>query len=282
MNITIGKLSGFCNGVKHTIEEANKVLTEEKVYCLGEIVHNERVIKDLESNGMITVDDIEKVPNNSKLIIRAHGEEKEVYDRAKNKNLEVIDLTCGNVKLIRNKVSEKKKDSFIVILGKNNHPETKGVISFAGENASIIENEEDIDNLNELLNKSNLKKIYIVAQTTFNSDKFDKLVEIIKDKIDAEIEVNKTICNATSNRQKETIELSKNVDIMIIIGGKHSSNTKELEVVSNDNCQEVYLINDVEELKEIQIDKDKKIGIMAGASTPNIAVEEVIDYLNSL
>lgn len=282
MDIIVGKLSGFCNGVKHTIEEASNAISKEKVFCLGEIVHNERVIKDLEQNGMITVDDIEKVPNNSKLIIRAHGEEKKIYDRAKEKELEVIDLTCGNVKLIRNKVSEKRKDSFIVILGKNNHPETKGVISFAGENSIIIENEEDIEKLNELLKKSNLNKIYIVSQTTFNNDKFDKLVEIIKNRIDAEIEVNKTICNATSNRQKETIELSKNVDIMIIIGGKHSSNTKELEVVSRDNCSEVYLINDVEELKEIQIDKNKKIGIMAGASTPNIVVEEVINYLNSL
>ena len=282
MNIVVGKLSGFCHGVKHTIEEANKVLGNEKVYCLGEIVHNERVIKDLENNGMITVDNIEKVPNRSKLIIRAHGEEKNIYDRAKEKELEVIDLTCGNVKLIRNKVSEKKKDSFIVILGKNNHPETKGIISFAGNNSIIIENEEDIDKLNERLKKSKINKIYIVSQTTFNIDKFDKLIDLIKDKINVEIEVNKTICNATSNRQKETIKLSKNVDIMIIIGGKHSSNTKELEVVSKDNCSEVYLINDVEVLKKVNINKNKNIGIMAGASTPNIIVEEVINYLNSL
>ena len=101
MEITVGKLSGFCNGVKYAIEMANKAMKDEKVYCLGEIVHNDRVINDLADKGMITVKDIEEIPNNSKVIIRAHGEIKEVYDRAKEKNLTIIDLTCGNVKAIR-------------------------------------------------------------------------------------------------------------------------------------------------------------------------------------
>lgn len=282
MEIIVGKLSGFCNGVKYTIEEANKIIDNGKAYCLGEIVHNERVIDELVNKGMITVNDIEEVPNNSKVIIRAHGDIKEVYDRANEKNLEVIDLTCGNVKVIRNKISEMKENSFIVLIGKKNHPETKGVISFAGKNSIIIENEEDIEELIRKFKESNLNNIYIASQTTFNSDKFDKIVDLIKEKINTNIEVNKTICNATSNRQKETIELSKNVDIMIIVGGKHSSNTKELEVVSKDNCNEVYLIENRDDLNEINIDKNKKIGIMAGASTPNIVVEEVLEYLNSL
>lgn len=282
MEIIVGKLSGFCNGVKNTVETANKVINEGCVYCLGQIVHNERVIKELEDKGMITINNIEEAKDNSKMIIRAHGEVKEVYDRAKEKKLEVIDLTCGNVKVIRNKVSEKNKDNFIVIIGKNNHPETNGILSFAGNNAYILENEEEIDTLKNFLEQSGLNKIYIVSQTTFNSEKFDYLVEQIKNKINANIEVNKTICNATSNRQKETENLSKEVDIMIIIGGKNSSNTKELEVVSKNNCKEVYLIQEVNDLKKVKINIDKKIGIMAGASTPDIVTNEVINYLKSL
>lgn len=282
MNIIVGKLSGFCNGVKYTIDTANKVISEGNVYCLGQIVHNERVINDLEKKGMITINNIEEAKNNSKVIIRAHGEEKGVYDRAKEKELEIIDLTCGNVKIIRNKVSEKKDDSFIVIIGKKNHPETKGVLSFAGNNAIILEDEEDIKELREKFLYSKLENIYIVSQTTFNSEKFDYLIEKIKEQIKTNIEVNKTICNATSNRQKETDELSKIVNIMIIIGGKNSSNTKELEVVAKENCNEVYLIQDVNDLKNIEIDTSKKIGIMAGASTPNIVTDEVLNYLNNL
>lgn len=282
MNIIVGKLSGFCNGVKNTIDMANKVISEGNVYCLGQIVHNERVINDLENKGMITINNIEDAKDNSKVIIRAHGEEKEVYDRAKEKGLEIIDLTCGNVKVIRNKVSEKNKDSFIVIIGKKDHPETRGVLSFAGNNAIILEDEEDIKELKEKFLSSKSENIYVVSQTTFNSEKFDSLVKKLKKEISANIEVNKTICNATSNRQKETDELSKIVNIMIIIGGKNSSNTKELEVVAKNNCDEVYLIQDVNDLKKVDIDTSKKIGIMAGASTPNIVTDEVLNYLNSL
>lgn len=282
MEIIVGKLSGFCNGVKYTVETANKVINEGEVYCLGQIVHNERVIKELEEKGMITINNIEEAKDNSKMIIRAHGEVKEIYDRAKEKKLEVIDLTCGNVKIIRNKVSEKNKDNFIVIIGKNNHPETNGILSFAGNNSYILENEDEIETLKKLVEQSGLNKIYIVSQTTFNSEKFDYLVEQIKTKINKDIEVNKTICNATSNRQKETENLSKQVDIMIIIGGKNSSNTKELEVVSKNNCKEVYLIQGVDDLKNININIDKKIGIMAGASTPDVVTNEVINYLKSL
>lgn len=282
VKIIIGKTSGFCNGVRNTIEMANKIISNSKAYCLGQIVHNERVMQDLENKGMITISSIEEAEDNSKVIIRAHGEVKEVYDRAKEKNIDVIDLTCGNVKIIRNKVSEKNKDSYIVLIGKKEHPEPKGVISFAKENAMILEDEEDIEELKEKYNKSKLNNIYIVSQTTFNSEKFDYLVEKIREEVTNNLEVNKTICNATSRRQKETEELSKKVDIMIIIGGKNSANTKELEVVAKSNCKEVYLIQDAIDLKNIRIDGEKSIGIMAGASTPSIVTDEVLNYLNSL
>ena len=181
MDIIVGKTSGFCDGVRFTVQKAKSLLDEyKKVYSLGEIVHNEHVIEDLEKSGMIVADDIDKIPNNSKMIIRAHGEIKEVYDKAKEKNLEVFDLTCGKVRAIRLKVEKKKDDYYIIIIGKKNHPETKGVQSFAGKYSYVLENYDEIDLLLKEYKKSKRNKIYIVSQTTFNEDKFDLLVNHIK------------------------------------------------------------------------------------------------------
>lgn len=280
MEIIVGKYSGFCNGVRHTVEEAKKVLEENSsVCCLGEIVHNERVIQDLEAKGMRTIDSIEEAKQGEKVIIRAHGERKEVYDRAKEKSLEVIDLTCGRIQVIRTKIASKKEDHSIIIIGKKNHPETLGVQSFSGKDAKIIEELEEIEPCLEEIKKRGKKKIYIVSQTTFNEEKFEEIANKIKKEWPYEITIDKTICDATSKRQEETKELSKKVELMLIIGGKKSSNTKELEVISKKNCKNVYLIQDKEDLKEINTKNYQKIGIMAGASTPENVVEEVISYL---
>ena len=283
MKIKIGKYSGFCNGVKFTVEQANKAVeSNDNIYCLGEIVHNERVIEDLEKKGMKTIHSIEEAEDNSKVIIRAHGEIKETYDKAEEKKIELLDLTCGKIKAIRTKIRQKKEEFFVIIIGKKNHPETLGVQSFAGEHSYVLENIEDIEECNELYKESHKKKVYVVSQTTFNSEKFDTLVEQIKKTLKGEIIVDKTIGDATSNRQEETDSLSKKVDIMIIVGGKNSSNTKELEVISKKNCDKVYLVQDVEDLKEETIPANSIVGIMAGASTPEVVVDEIVDYLNSL
>ena len=277
MKIIQGKLCGLCAGVDYTIKEAKKSLKENKtVYCLGEIVHNEKVIESLENEGMITVQNIEEVPNGSKLIFRAHGEAKEVYETAKRKNIDVIDLTCGKVRAIHINVEREKENSFIIIIGKKSHPEIIGTKGFAGDNSSVIENEEDIKISYEEYKKTNLKKVYIVAQTTFSSLKFNGLVEKIKEVFDnAEIIVKNTICDATENRQKEVEEISKKVDKMLIIGGKHSSNTKELANIAEKNCKNVYLIQDKDDLKSLKFNDYDTIGIMSGASTPREVVEEI-------
>ena len=126
MEIIVGKNSGFCNGVNYTVNKTKEVLmNNDNVYCLGEIVHNEEVVNELERLGMITVNDINEVPNNSKVILRAHGEPLSTYEIAKNKNLEVIDLTCGKIRIIHKDI-EKHNNSFIIIIAKHNHPETIG------------------------------------------------------------------------------------------------------------------------------------------------------------
>ena len=274
MEIIVGEQSGFCNGVKYTIEQATKAIHDNQiVYCLGQIVHNERVVEDLQKKGMITIHSIEEAPDYSKVIIRAHGESKDTYQKAEEKKIELIDLTCGKIKSIRTKIASKMKDSYIVITGRKNHPETLGVKSFSGDNSMIIETVEDLEELKKEYEKSKRNKLFIVSQTTFNSDSFDNIVNKIKKEFKGEIEVDKTICNATNNRQLETVKISEKVDIMIIVGGKNSSNTKELEVVAKKNCKKVYLIQDYKDLENKMISGDSKIGIMAGASTPDIVVD---------
>ena len=281
MEIICGKLNGFCAGVNYTIKKATELLenTNETIYCLGEIIHNERVIEELENKGMITINDINEAPNNSKVIFRAHGEAKEIYEIANSKNIKIFDLTCGKIKIIRNKIEKNKDDSFIIIIGKKNHPETIGNISFTKPFGSIIETIDDINSVYEEFKLSNLKKVYIIAQTTFSSKKYDEYVNIIQDTFkDTKIIIDKTICDATENRQTEANELSKTVDKMIIIGGKHSSNTKELAKITEKNC-ETYLIQTIEDLKDCEFNETDKIGVISRASTPLNAIDEIIDYL---
>ncbi len=277
MEIIIGKNSGFCNGVKYTIDKAIEELSKfHPIYCLGEIVHNKDVVASLEEKGMITVNDILEIPDNSKVIIRAHGESLDIYEKAKEKNLVIIDLTCGKIKIIHKDVL-KHNDSFIIIIGKHDHPEvigTKGHCKYA----YVISNENEIDGCYKEFINSKRKDIYIISQTTFNNKDFDMLLDKIKSTFhNIDIIVNKSICNATNLRQKEVVELSKTVDKMVIIGGKNSSNTKELYNLSKDYC-ETYLIENKEDI-DFRFNESDKVGIMAGASTSNDIVLEVIEEI---
>lgn len=283
MIIKVGKLSGFCGGVQKTVTEVKKVLIEnEKVYSLGEIVHNEKVISNLNKLGMITVYNIEEIPNNEIVIFRAHGEPKDVYTKALEKKLKIIDLTCIKIKKIREKITIANNDSFILIIGKKDHPETYGNKSFCLY-SFIIESDKDIDIAFKEYKKTKLNKVYILSQTTFSSNKFDYLVNLIKNKFkETIIKIDKTICHATEFRQKETKELALVSDKMIIIGGKKSSNTKELFIISKKYCNNSYLIQTATELKNIKFGNEDKIGIMAGASTPKESINEVIEYLKKI
>lgn len=284
MEIIVGKLAGFCFGVDNAVSGAYKALEEKnKVYCLGEIIHNENVISELENNGMITINSLDEVPDGNQVIFRSHGEIKENYEKAEKKNLNVIDLTCPKVKAIHIKVEREKNRAFIIIVGKENHPETIATKSFAGENSFVIESSDDILDAYMEYEKTNLGQVYVVSQTTFSSKKFDSIADEIKlNFYEADVIIDKTICDATENRQKETREIAKNVNKMIIIGGKHSSNTKELAKVAEEKCSQVILVQTAKDLKEMEFSKQDKIGIMAGASTPKNLIDEIVDFLKSL
>jgi len=281
MKIVVGKYAGFCPGVLNSVTKANEVTDDNKeVYCLGELIHNKIVINELEDKGMITVDNLVEVPNEKIVLFRAHGVKESIYKDAVDKKLKVIDLTCAIVKSIHNKVKEAKKDSFIIIIGDKKHPENVGTKNFAGNNSMVISLEEEIDNLYDEFIKTNLKKVYVVSQTTFNLKKFEELSLLLKDKFkDYDIKMENTICKATELRQKEVEELSKENDVVIVVGGKNSSNTRKLYDISSNNCKRVYHIEDILELENEIFEKKLNIAIVAGASTPKNIINKVEEYL---
>lgn len=281
MEIIIGKTSGFCHGVKNAVDNANKEIEQsnEKVYCLGELVHNKYVVNNLEKKGLIFVENIEDA--NGKAIIRAHGVTKDTYEKARKLNIKLTDLTCPKVLKIH-EIAEKytQEGYYIFLVGIANHPETIGTFSFCGENASIVENICDLEQAIDKFQKSNIKKAIIITQTTFNLRKFEEISTRIKELLEGiELKVINTICLSTELRQKETESLSQKVDLMLIIGGKNSSNTNKLYDISLKNCKNVIF---AESLKDINIEfikKFEKIGIMAGASTPKESIDNIIDFI---
>ena len=178
MEIIVGKNAGFCYGVKNAVDNATKELeNNENVCCLGEIVHNSKVVKDLEEKGMKFIDNLSENTDKSKTIIRAHGVPKYIYEESEKNGIELVDLTCPKVLKIHKIVSEyADKDYFIFLVGNKVHPETLGTASFCGENSCVIEIEEDIDNAIDKLNKSNKKNLLVVVQTTFSMEKFNKYI----------------------------------------------------------------------------------------------------------
>lgn len=285
MEIIVGKSAGFCYGVNRAVEGATRTIEENTgniVYGLGEIVHNKQVVSDLKEKGIKFINDINCIKDkNAKLIIRAHGVDKNIYKEAKNKNIEIIDYTCPFVAKIHSIVEEyKKKEYYIFLLGMKEHPEIEGIKSHCGENFSVIENLEDIDIALQDFKETEMKKILVVEQTTYNIDKFEKTLKRIKDKIENKYElvVKNTICLATNERQEETKILSKKVEFMIIIGGKNSSNTRKLFDIAKENCKEAICIENENELEKNNI-KANIIGIMAGASTPKKSIDDVVKYL---
>lgn len=282
MEIILGKTAGFCGGVSNSVSKAIKCVEDNKnVYCLGELVHNQDVVDSLKSRGLVFVESLEEVPNNSMVIIRAHGVSKDVYEEAENRGIKLYDLTCPKVLKIHNEVINYVKDDyFIVVVAHRKHPEVVGTISFCGNDNYIVESLEDVKDCLEKIINSQKKKVVILAQTTYSVDLFEKISKLIKDSLNNEYDVliNNTICNATELRQKETKELASKVDAMIVIGGKNSSNTRKLYDISKELCRNCVLIENVTELKD-DFSKYDKVGVMAGASTPKKSIDDVLAYL---
>lgn len=285
MEIIIGKTAGFCFGVANAVNKTEELLNNnDEFYCLGELVHNKQVIKELESKGLKNVSDIKEAKQN--VIIRAHGEPKSTYKTAKTLGINIFDLTCPKVLKIHNIAEEYVKQGYyILLIGQKSHPEVIGIISCCGENSDIIEEKENIESKLSKFYNSNINKLLILSQTTYNIEKFNDIVDTIKKDIEnknIELQIKNTICNATKLRQEETKQIASAVDFMIIIGGKNSSNTNKLYQIANKYCKHCILIETKEEIDLKSINNFQKIGIMAGASTPKKSIDCVVEMIKEM
>jgi 4-hydroxy-3-methylbut-2-enyl diphosphate reductase len=288
LEVLVGKTAGMCQGVRKALDDINLILSQNKdVYCIGEFVHNIQIVDALENKGLIQVKSIDDVPNYSNVVFRTHGVAKEVYTAAELKGLNVFDLTCPNVRMVQEKVMKELKRSFIVIVGNESHPEIYALKSFAGEQSFIVDDIDEVADAVIEFEKSGKDYAYVVSQTTFSSKKFDEISDEIRNDFkeanrNAIVMVDKTICGATERRQDETIEIAKQVDAMIIIGGKNSSNTQKLFDISSKYCEKVFFATYKKDLRKKDFEGLGRVGIMAGASTPMETVEEIKEFIEKI
>lgn len=277
MKVKVAKTAGYCFGVERAVDKVYDQINNNKdgkqIYTYGPIIHNDEVVNDLISKGVKVINSKEELLTITEgiVIIRSHGVSKDIYDTIKKLGLELIDATCPYVRKIH-KIVEKESSngSDIVIIGNANHPEVIGIKGWSHSQTTIIESEEEAESYKN--NSGN--RICVVSQTTFNYNKFKYLVEIISKK-GYDIVVLNTICNATHERQVEARQLSGEVDAMIVIGDRNSSNTQKLFEICKEICKDTYYIQTLEDLDLCKLQSMRCVGITAGASTPNYIIEEV-------
>lgn len=278
MEIRLAESAGFCFGVKRAVEQVYEQIGKgQNIVTFGPIIHNEEVVKDLEAKGVNVIETEEelKTLREGTIVIRSHGVSRKIYDLIEERGLKCVDATCPFVKRIHRIVEkESREGKKIVIIGNPGHPEVEGIMGWSETPAAVIESEKEAENFMENISQP----IFIVSQTTFNYNKFKELVEIFK-KRGYNVNVVNTICNATEERQSEAARIAAEVDVMIVIGGKHSSNTRKLYEICSEKCAATYFIQTLEDL-HLELPKTATlVGITAGASTPNNIIEEVQNYV---
>lgn len=278
--IILAENSGFCFGVKRAVDKTIEIKDQydKKIYTLGPLIHNNDVVKYLEKNDVIAIDynDIDTLNTGDIIIIRSHGVSEDVMNTLSEKGFNVINATCPFVTNIQKKVKKYSGDGYnIVILGDEHHPEVIGINGWCNNKATITKNGEFSNIIND--------KICVVSQTTEKESNWNKTVENLE-KMNNELLKFNTICSATEERQKSAYDLSKKVDAMIVVGGKNSSNTTKLYQISKENCENTIHIENAKELPNEFVENInfKKIGVTAGASTPEWIIREVIEVMENL
>ncbi len=284
MEVIRAKSAGFCFGVKRAVEKVYEQLESgRKIYTFGPIIHNEEVVKDLESQGVVVVEDMDGLRQleDGTVVIRSHGVAKDVYELLERKGLECVDATCPFVKKIHAIVEkESGLGKRVVIIGNPGHPEVEGIKGWSMTETAVIDSKERAQAFVNEEKNLNLKgeEICIVSQTTFNYNKFKELVEIFLKK-GYNVSVANTICSATEERQTEARQIASQVENMIVIGGTHSSNTRKLYEICKEECENTYFIQTLDDLRLELPKAASPVGITAGASTPNNIIEEVQNYV---
>ena len=277
--VKVARTAGFCFGVKRAVEKAYEVAAEKQgpVYTYGPIIHNEEVVSDLEKLGVRVLETEDELRGLKKgtVIIRSHGVPEYIYKLLQEKGLECIDVTCPFVLKIHRIVErESKAGRHIVIIGNPDHPEVAGIQGWCHGPSTVISTKEEA---RDFLSEEH-EKVCIVSQTTFNYNNFQEIVEILNEKRYDRLVLN-TICNATQDRQREAEEIAKQVDAMIVVGGRHSSNTQKLYEICKKECRNTYYIQTLADLDSERFRSVQCIGITAGASTPNKIIEEVSKHV---
>ena len=275
MEVIVAKTAGFCFGVKRAVEQVYEQIekAEKPVYTYGPIIHNEFVVKDLEEKGVCVLNTEEELSalTDGIVVIRSHGVGKHIYDLLEAHHITVVDATCPFVKKIHRIVEKQTAEGRrVIIIGSPEHPEVQGIRGWGNDTTLVVEKPEQIDDL--LLSKE--EKLCIVSQTTFNYKKFQDLVEKFEKK-GYDILVLNTICNATQERQVEAKRIASEVDAMIVIGGRNSSNTQKLYEICRKECKNTYFIQTLGDFNPECVNSVRSVGITAGASTPNQIIEEV-------
>ena len=272
-DIIRAKNSGFCFGVRQAIEKTEEQIEKNKdgrrIYTFGPLIHNRLVTDGLRAKGVNILDDLLQASLDDIIIVRSHGESREFWNKANEMNLDVVDATCPFVSKIHGLVSRASKDGYnIVIVGDENHPEVQGIKGWCKGEATVIDSVEKAEKITE-------DNLFIVCQTTIKEELLYSVVDVFtkKNKV---FTVKNTICSATERRQRDCRSLADECDAMVIIGGKNSSNTQKLYEISKKLCQNTFFVEKIEDLPLRELSKCNKIGVAAGASTPECVIKEVI------
>ena len=274
MEILVAQSAGYCFGVRRAMEMVEKALgpKDQSLYSLGPLIHNPRVVDELGAKGLKTVDSLAQVPD-GRVVIRSHGVGPGVYQRALDQKLEIIDATCPFVKNVQQLAVFLRNEGYqVIIIGEPEHAEVKGVLDSVAGEALVIENAEGLKGC-EIA-----PKVGVISQTTQDIFNFQQVINRIIPSV-KEIRIYNTICLATSQRQQEVAELSRKVDLMIVVGGKNSANTSRLTEISLMNGTPTHQIESAQEIDETWLQAIEKVGITAGASTPDQQIDEIIQKL---
>ena len=268
MEVILAEYLGFCYGVKRAIRLARDSAESGNASTLGPIIHNPQMVARLEEEGVGSVDSVDEVPDGGTVIIRSHGVGPEVYEKAEKRPIRLVDATCPHVKEAQKAAYRQAQDGYsVVIIGEKQHPEVKSILEWAGGHAVVVETEEEAEGL------SPFAKLGIVAQTTCSGAKFQSIAARLIAKSN-DVRILRTICTATDQRQSAALALAAEVDMMLVIGGKNSANTTRLAQL----CAEKTVVHHIETASELEDEwfhDIKKIGITAGASTPDWIIREV-------
>ena len=277
--IILAKTAGFCFGVDRAVNLVYELVNKgEKVCTLGPIIHNAQLVDDLKSKGVKIIDDVSQSPEGYTVVVRTHGVEKEVVDELENRKIVYVNATCPFVTKIHNIVKKQDENTVVLIAGDCNHPEVLGIRSFCNGESFVFKNEKELSNILENHPELSEKSVICVSQTTFSLKEQKKCKKILE-KVCTNCKIFDTICNATADRQSEADEISKKSDAMLIIGGRHSSNTCKLRDTCSANCPS-FLIETADELHELDLDAYDVIGVTAGASTPALIIKEVLKSMS--